>query len=720
MIEGYVYWLRSLALVSIMTVLTATTVLAQATSFTYQGKLTDGSAPANGNYDLQFTIWDSLSGGTQQPQPVTITVARSSVPVSGGIFTVQLDFGASAFPGADRFLEISVRAAVGGSFTVLTPRQKINSTPFAIRSLSASVADTATNTTQLGGVAADQYVVTSDSRLTDARSPTAGSANYIQNTTTLQAGSNFNVSGNGFIGGNLGVGTTTPQAPLELKTATDNYGITHTDGTTRLNTFINSFLGGAGGIGTQTNHPLFFYAGNAPRMIISPLGRIGIGTFDPQATFHTNGTGWFSSDTTPLPITAGPGVAVGYLGNSSGPVGGYVFAYDYTAKTGKNLLLNSLGGNVGVNTFFPQASLHVNGTSWFQGSNPTPLPQAAGQGVAIGTTTDGGYIYSFDYGQSVARNLLLNTPGGNVGIGTTTPQASFNVNGNSWFQGGTGQLPSNAGQGVSIGYSSGLNTGAVFAYDYSLNTAKNLALNSPGGNVGVGTASPTEKLTVQTDTGKFGVVQTDGNIIVGSYAGGGGGWYGTKTNNPLYFFTNFDSNPNAQITLLPSGKVGIGPGELNPRDALELNGIARILTYGAAGSISLCVNNLLQLASCSSSLRYKTNLAPYRRGLEIIKSLRPISFDWKDGGMHDLGLAAEDVARVEPLLVTHNRDGEIEGVKYDRISAVLVNAIKEQQDQIEEQQKSILRQGALLAKQQREIERLKRLVSTNRGPGRRR
>ena len=65
----------------------ASTLRAQTTAFTYQGKLTDGGNPANANYDLQFTLWDAASGGTQQPQPAPITVTRNNVSVSGGIFT---------------------------------------------------------------------------------------------------------------------------------------------------------------------------------------------------------------------------------------------------------------------------------------------------------------------------------------------------------------------------------------------------------------------------------------------------------------------------------------------------------------------------------------------------------------------------------------------------------------------------------------------------------
>ena len=53
-------------------------VFAQTSVFTYQGRLTDSGTPANRNYDLQFTLWDALMGGTQQPQPSPVTVARSA------------------------------------------------------------------------------------------------------------------------------------------------------------------------------------------------------------------------------------------------------------------------------------------------------------------------------------------------------------------------------------------------------------------------------------------------------------------------------------------------------------------------------------------------------------------------------------------------------------------------------------------------------------------
>jgi hypothetical protein len=59
-----------------------------------------------------------------------------------------------------------------------------------------------------------------------------------------------------------------------------------------------------------------------------------------------------------------------------------------------------------------------------------------------------------------------------------------------------------------------------------------------------------------------------------------------------------------------------------------------------------------------------------------------VTFAWKDTGARDLGLVAEEVEAVAPILATRNAAGQVEGVKYDRLSTVLVKALQEQQSQI--------------------------------------
>src|SRR5262245_55428595 len=108
-------------------------VAAQSTAFTYQGKLSDNGNLANGNYDLQFKLFDTVTVGTGTQQGSTVTV--SNVTVTNGSFTVQLDFGscASCFNGAARFLETAVKLTSGSTYTTLSPRLPITSTPYALK-----------------------------------------------------------------------------------------------------------------------------------------------------------------------------------------------------------------------------------------------------------------------------------------------------------------------------------------------------------------------------------------------------------------------------------------------------------------------------------------------------------------------------------------------------------------------------------------------------------
>ncbi len=102
---------------------------AQGTAFTYQGRLAENGTVASGNYDLQLTIYDAASGGN----PTGNAITNSPVAVSGGLFTVTLDFGAGVFPGASRWLQIGVRTNGSvAAFTPLSPRQALSATPYAI------------------------------------------------------------------------------------------------------------------------------------------------------------------------------------------------------------------------------------------------------------------------------------------------------------------------------------------------------------------------------------------------------------------------------------------------------------------------------------------------------------------------------------------------------------------------------------------------------------
>jgi hypothetical protein len=457
---------------------------AQTTGFTYQGRLTDSGTSANGNYDLQFALWDNVNGGTQIGSTQTI----NTVAVTNGVFTVSLDFGASSFPGANRFLEVSARPTGGGSFTLLTPRQPITSTPYAVRALNASSADSVPVSAVPGG-----------------------SGNYIQNTSSAQTG-NFNISGNGTVGGTLS----------------------------------GDIVNAAGG----------FYIGD--NRVLSANG----------ATDNI-----FAGVTVGINNTTGRGNT--FLGSESG-----IFN-----TTGSNNTLLGNGAYVGAGNLTNATA--IGAQALVDQSNALVLGSINGVNGATVSTS--------------------------VGIGTSAPTNRLDVN---------------------LGGSAPVNAG----------------------------------ITIQGKTSGLG----DLGLLIKN----------TGTSGNVWFIDSTSSGSN-----YGAGKLAFTTeGAATPPLAINSTSTVSVAFLGSSGATAVCRNASNELATCSSSLRYKSNVATFAGGLDIINRLRPISFKWKQDGMPDIGLGAEEVAQVEPLLTFRNAKGEIEGVKYNQLSAVFVNAFKEQQEQIREQQ----------------------------------
>ena len=563
---------------------------AQRTAFTYQGKLNDAGSPANGNYDLIFQLFDNADTSSGVPQGDKVKLM--GVPVSAGIFTVELDFGACAncFNGDSRFLEIAVRPSGGaGNFITLSPRQARTWTPYAVRSLSSATTDLAVNAEQLGGVAADQYVQGNDARLSDARTPSAGSSNYIQNSTTPQAGS-FNITGNGIAAGALSGNILNAISQYNL----NGQRVLGADAANQ-NAFLG--LGAAANNTSGKNNSLFGH--NAGNLSTS-------GSFN---SFFGNGAG---------------------LSNTIG--GGNEF---FGWEAGK---ANTTGsGNVFVGA---QAGLKNIG-----GSNNVAVGDGSGSSITSG---------------------FMNTF---VGSGADGVGEIFNA--------------------TAIGGNATV-------------TRSNALVLGNNVDVGIGTSNPTtigDRGRVLDVQGKKAVLRLGATEPDGAQFE----WQSTTVGPPWIAAFNVGNltNETNPFTILGNGNVGID--NTYPQYKLHVNGDAfiggnlglwdtlrapNIMVWQGGGSTPLCIANSL-IRTCSSSLRYKTDLKPFTSGLSLINRLRPLSFTWKTDQSRDVGLGAEDVAAVEPLLVTRNERGEVEGVKYDRLTVVLINAVKEQQAQIERQQAEI-------------------------------
>lgn len=574
---------RSIFLVIILA-LSSLAVLSQTTQFGYQGSIDNGGAPASGNYDFEFVLYDAVGGGNQ----IGAIVAINNVVVTNGIFSVNLDFG-NQFPGANRYLEIRVRPTGQQGMTILSPRQLVNSSPYSIKSLNAdnatnaanaTNATNASNATNLNGQPATFY--TNASNLTSGTIPVARLGNSaILNQTAQQTSSDFNISGNGTanifsagtqynIGANRVLRAFSTVLFVGTNTGTNSSGgsnvfVGQSAGASNLTGFGNSFIGNQAGEDNTTGFANTFVGGSA--------GRASTGSNN-SFVGHNAGTSNTAS-------------ANSFFGSRSG------FA-------------NTSGNN---NAFF---------------------------GFAAGENNTTNFNNSF-FGSESGR---ANTGSANSFFGSNSGDDNTSGNFNSFFGNGAGGNSLTGSFNTFVGNAAGLaNTSG------SNNTVIGAQANVASGNLGHATA-----------IGAGAVVSTSDTVVLG-----------------------------------------------RTEDIVRIPGFLRVVQLGSPGSTPLCQNVNDTVSTCSSSIRYKENIKQFGSGLSLIKRLRPVSFRWRDGGMLDVGLVAEEVTAVEPLLTTTNAKGEIEGVKYDRVGVVLINAVKEQQAEIE-------RQAEVIKRQQQQIDALLKLV----------
>ena len=656
---------------------------AQTTTFTYQGKLNDSSIAANGNYDFQFALF----GGSPLAQ-VGPTLTRTSVPVTNGIFTVQLDFatgsGTPFQTGGDLFLQISVKRSADVSYTLLSPSQQIYSSPYSIRAASSANADTATNSTQLGGLPAIQYVLTSDARMADSRTPLPGSASYIQNTSSPQAAANFNISGTGMasifnaagqynlLGNRVFTADGSGNTFVGFNTTFANSGSNNTfagnqAGAVNTSGFSNSFFGERAGAGNSGGVQNSFFGVNA-------------------GSANTTGNG------------------NSFYGESSGA-----------------------NNKANANTFFGNGSgfSNTNGIEnsffGFQAGNSNVIGSQNsffGFQSGVGNTGDGNSFFGDRTGQSNATGHDNDFYGSSAGAANTT--GVFN----SFFGSGAGSSNTTSSNNSFFGADAGnKNTGgssnAFFGSGSGFANTNGLANSFFGINAGIGNTTGSANTFVGQNAGANNLTGAN-NTFLGAGAGNLLLNTGAETGNTMLGEATGYSSGVTNSTAIGIRAAATASHTINLGTSSETTvvwGNLFMNAVGTAGGNALCLNFQNIVAFCSSSLRYKKDLTPFTGGLDLVKRFQPISFTWKDGGVKDIGLGAEDVAKVEPRLITYNQKGEVEGVKYDRIVVVLLNAVKEQQVQIVTEQQKLARDESLIklqkeqfAKQQAKIEALRKLV----------
>lgn len=426
---------RLIVLALTLLVSAISTARAGGTAFSYQGRLNDGGAPANGTYQFEFTFWDSLSGGSLASPSVLGT--PGGVVVKSGLFTVVLDFGAGALDGQPRWIELAVRTnGSAAAFTTVTPRQSVPVAPYAVFA------------TTSGGVAAgvvDNSAIAANA-VTGAKiasGEVVRGINNLRDAVTLQAGDNVRLNTSGST-----ITISASNAPAWSLTG-------------------NSGTGAANFLGTRDNQPLELRVNNtrALRLELNALGRPNLIGGNTNNTIAAGLVGVVvaggASNTVDAlanytAVSGGRGNSV--ASNSAGAV--IAGGLDNAVRTNATMAVVSGGrGNIihggAVNSVISGGTLNVIRTNAASavimgGANNTvandasfatvaggSLNVAAGRAsFAAGTRATANHRGSFVWADSTPTNFtttgnnqfLIRAAGG-VGIGTTQPASALHVAG---------------------------------------------------------------------------------------------------------------------------------------------------------------------------------------------------------------------------------------------------------------------------------------------------
>lgn len=319
----------------------------------------------------------------------------------------------------------------------------------------------------------------------------------------------------------------------------------------------------------------------------------------------------------------------------------------------------------------PIQDLNTLAAVYITGNENIPLVQTAGSDYYTYKTP----IKNLILNSSVPPSALSSSPltwtrNSNVGVGTLSPSAKLHVVGTPGdtipdFRIGSGfgtvsgsidfynNLPSGSYNGI-------VNAGdhAIIYGRTAIDTANSLAIapwasNTSGirinstGNVGIGTSSPATRLDVA------------GSITL------------SQNNNSIRFTDQNGSQPN--FTMQSDNNFVFN----GTNSAGGTRPIFNIFQRNSTSSFAFSVGVTAPTFTSTSSKRFKTDINNLTNSLESINKLQGVTFKWKETGKPDIGLIAEEVNDILPDLVTKNDSNIPEGIDYGKLTAVLVESIKE-------------------------------------------
>ena len=350
--------------------------------------------------------------------------------------------------------------------------------------------------------------------------------------------------------------------------------------------------------------------------------------------------------------------------------------------------------SLGSNTFFGNQT--VEGSLTTTGVVTSGSITVNGGLTASGVITSGGVTVPANRLTAGTNQLVL--ANGDVGIGTASPAALLDIEGTTATEGNNAPSALNvvAGAGGLGGYTGGA-VALAGGQGGAASTAEGNGGNGGGLTLTAGAGAEAIEIARGGDGGGLTLKAGDGGGSPGGIGGKGGsisiepgaggiGDLGIPGGGGLLLLS---PNGNASFGLVavgwttPDAFFSVAPGHDTRADAWTVR----------------------------SSRRWKTNIHTLPGALEKVERLRGVSYDRKDTGKHEIGVIAEEVGQVVPEIVSYEKDGvTASGVDYERLTALLIEGMKEQQREISKQQRAIKNQQTRMKMKDAQIRLLNQQV----------
>ena len=375
--------------------------------------------------------------------------------------------------------------------------------------------------------------------------------------------------------------------------------------------------------------------------------------------------------------------AAGAVSGGSFQIAGQLFAFGSSVNS--NAFLGFAGNTEmtgGANTASGVAALATNGAG---GGNTASGFQALENNCVASAGTCSNNLGSYNTAAGY-QALIYNTTGS---ANTGTGSGAGRISDNSYL---TGDY--NTALGYNAGFSTGsLNNATAIGANAIVSESNALVLGS-GANVGIGTSAPGHLLDVAGFVAFDSTGQNNGNGIDLTFGvDAGEGISSSRTAGPNQYGLDLYTDYNRRISIEQHGNVGIGT--TSPDNLLTVNGSADKPGGGSWGTFS--------------DGRLKTVNGGFTPGLSQVMKIHPVHYRYKQDnamGIRDtdehIGVVAQDVQKVIPEAVTENSKGYLL-VNNDPIIWTMLNAIKEQQREIKQQQNLLRAQGAAMKSLQAEV-----------------